>query len=479
MGYTAGVYSAPLSPGAYNTATTGGSATPAAWNALLTDLSTALSTCLLKDGTQTVTANIPMATFKITGLGAGTLTTDAANVGQLQTSQITAAAVSGTADAVVLTLTPAATTAVAGFRVSFTATGTNTGPMTVNSGAGALPLVWPSGVALVAGDVKTGARIIIEIQAAGIRWNLMTVTDPVTLHTVTTKGDILAATASATIARQGVGAGGAVLMANPAATTGVGYFAILTGFISGLIYQNNAGDATNDLDHAAGSCMDATGAYPIVEAALTKRSDANWAVGTGAGALDTGSVGDSDYYIWAIARSDTGVTDILYSLSSTAPTVPANYDFKRLIGWFKRTGGAIVAFKTYETAGGGLQLLWSSPTLDVNLATTLTTARRTDAVKVPLNISTDALLNVVVQEGTTTDAYAWIYCPDQADLAPGNISTAPLATIQASQAAPSSFGVYQQITVKTSAAGLIAARASLATMDQYSVSTLGFTMARR
>lgn len=33
---------------------------------------TGLSTCILKDGTQTVTANIPMATYKFTGLGAGT-----------------------------------------------------------------------------------------------------------------------------------------------------------------------------------------------------------------------------------------------------------------------------------------------------------------------------------------------------------------------------------------------------------------------
>jgi hypothetical protein len=37
-----------------------------------TELATGLSTCLLKDGTQTVTANIPMSSFIFTGLGAGT-----------------------------------------------------------------------------------------------------------------------------------------------------------------------------------------------------------------------------------------------------------------------------------------------------------------------------------------------------------------------------------------------------------------------
>ena len=40
-------------------------------NAKNTETATGLTTCLLKDGTQTVTANIPMASFIFTGLGAG------------------------------------------------------------------------------------------------------------------------------------------------------------------------------------------------------------------------------------------------------------------------------------------------------------------------------------------------------------------------------------------------------------------------
>src|SRR5690349_24946061 len=38
----------------------------------LNDIATGLTTCLLKDGSQTVTANLPMSGFKFTGLGAGT-----------------------------------------------------------------------------------------------------------------------------------------------------------------------------------------------------------------------------------------------------------------------------------------------------------------------------------------------------------------------------------------------------------------------
>lgn len=65
-----GTYAAPAStwnPAVDNTDIDSGD-----WNSLLDDLETALSTCLLKDGTQTPTANIPMGGFKLTGLAAGT-----------------------------------------------------------------------------------------------------------------------------------------------------------------------------------------------------------------------------------------------------------------------------------------------------------------------------------------------------------------------------------------------------------------------
>ena len=42
-----------------------------AFNAFTADIATGLSTCILKDGTQTLTANIPMGSYKLTGLAAG------------------------------------------------------------------------------------------------------------------------------------------------------------------------------------------------------------------------------------------------------------------------------------------------------------------------------------------------------------------------------------------------------------------------
>jgi len=46
------------------------------FNALTADLATGLSTCVLKDGTQTITGNIPMSSFKFTGLAAGSASGD-------------------------------------------------------------------------------------------------------------------------------------------------------------------------------------------------------------------------------------------------------------------------------------------------------------------------------------------------------------------------------------------------------------------
>jgi hypothetical protein len=294
------------------------------------------------------------------------------------------------------------------------------------------------------------------------------------------KGDLIVGSAADTAARLAVGADGTVLTAASGEATGVQWVATAsTGFppsyISGLTYANNATDATNDIDIATGAARSSDDTEDLVLAsALTKQLDAAWAVGTAAGGLDTGAIGNSDYYIHLIKRTDTAVVDVLFSLSPTAPTMPADYTKRRLIGWFKRVGGTIVAFNTYETDGGGLELLWNSPTLDVNLSNTLTTARRTDAVKVPLNFSTEAHLNVLIED--VSGNFALVYCPDQADLAPST-TVAPLANFGGNSA--NTLTMYAQMRIRTSAAGLIAARGNLATIDTYRVSTMGFEWGRR
>lgn len=116
-------------------------------------------------------------------------------------------------------------------------------------------------------------------------------------------------------------------------------------YLAGLGIANNGTDATNDIDVAVGACRDSTNAVDMVLAsALTKRLDAAWAVGTNQGGLDTGSIANTTYYVWLIKRSDTGVVDALFSVSATAPTMPTNYNYKRLIGRIVRAAGAIYLF---------------------------------------------------------------------------------------------------------------------------------------
>ena len=245
------------------------------------------------------------------------------------------------------------------------------------------------------------------------------------------KGDIIVATAADTAARLSIGAAGTIPMARSAETTGIAYVAAINKAVHCLVQSNDVGDTANDVNITAGGAIDSTGAYWItLGAEITKRIDAAWAVGDDQGGLDgTESVaGTPDvstwYYVWLIARSDTGVVDVLFSESATAPTMPTNYDFRRLIGAvLNNSSGDVDQFTAYEVEGGGLEVLWTTPVLDIDLSNTLTTSRRTDAIRVPLSFSTIGHINY-----TLTDAAAlyrvWIYCPDQADSAPSG-SAAP------------------------------------------------------
>lgn len=121
---------------------------------------------------------------------------------------------------------------------------------------------------------------------------------------------------------------------------------MLKGMLWGLTLSNNVTDATNDIDIAVGYAASDSAIPELMTlgTAITKRLDAGWAVGTNQGGLDTGSVANGTYHVWLIQRSDTGVVDVLFSTSATAPTMPANYDRKRRIGSILRESAAIVGF---------------------------------------------------------------------------------------------------------------------------------------
>ena len=100
-----GVYSFPSLLGSFNPAISGQQATPADWNTLAADITAnGLSNAICKDGQTVITANIPLAGFKLTGVGSGTAQTDAVNVSQLQSGAGIYAADTGAVN--VITLAP-------------------------------------------------------------------------------------------------------------------------------------------------------------------------------------------------------------------------------------------------------------------------------------------------------------------------------------------------------------------------------------
>lgn len=131
------------------------------FNALTADLATGLSTCITKDGQTTVTANIPMNSFKFTGLAAGTAATDSVRLGQLQAGGSTLITVAGT-NTYTGTMSPALASYAAGNTFTFVVPNTNTTACTLNiDGQGAKSITRDGTTALVAGDLVAGAEVVV------------------------------------------------------------------------------------------------------------------------------------------------------------------------------------------------------------------------------------------------------------------------------------------------------------------------------
>jgi hypothetical protein len=123
-------------------------------NNLNTDLATGLSTAICKDGQTTITANLPMGTFRHTNVGAATARTDYARASQVQDSTlILIGSVAGT-NTITGSLTPAITAYAAGQLYTFIPANTNTAATTINiNSVGARNVFW-NGAACVGGEIR-------------------------------------------------------------------------------------------------------------------------------------------------------------------------------------------------------------------------------------------------------------------------------------------------------------------------------------
>jgi len=217
--------------------------------------------------------------------------------------------------------------------------------------------------------------------------------------------------------------GGTVGIAKTVLTTG----AVPTsnqGALWGLILANNVSTPNTDLDIAPGQCMDDTNTdLMVIPSGLTKRLSSTWAVGTGNGASDTGTIPTSGtVHVFVIKRTDTGVVDIFTSTSLT-PTLPTGYSLKRRIGsLITDTSAHLLAFTQYAD-----EFYLNTPILDVNV-TNPGTALVTRTLSVPAGFKVKALMNGHLSNGSSTQVLAYIKSPDLPDLAP-SVTTSPLATL--------------------------------------------------
>ncbi len=240
------------------------------------------------------------------------------------------------------------------------------------------------------------------------------------------------------------------------------------GHIYGLTLSNNSTDASNDIDIAAGEVASSDTAPVLITLAsgITKRLDAAWAVGTGNGGLDTGSIADTTYHLWLIQRSDTGVVDALFSTSATSPTMPTSYDRKRRIGAILRVSGAIVAFTQI-----GDEFIRSAAILDVDVDNPGTSAVLR-ALSVPLGVSVRAIINAGIRTQASSNISVNISSPYASDQAPSS-SAAPLSVVSVRGAVDvTAFG---RLEVMTNTSAEVRTRFSVSVAgDRLAIATIGW-----
>lgn len=232
-------------------------------------------------------------------------------------------------------------------------------------------------------------------------------------------------------------------------------------YLAGLTLSN-ASTSSGSMVIAAGMATDSTNTTLMALPSAYTKTTAAWTLGTGVGGLDTGSVSVNTWYHWyEIERVDTGVVDCIFSLSASAPTLPANYTIYRRIGsGFVDTTLHWVNF----TQDGDLFEL-SVPVLETTSATPGTSAVTLTLANVPTGVNVRAILN------NGTQATQLVYFSDLAttDAAP-SATAAPLGT-GGTTGTGSNFS-YNQVTVRTNTSAQVRYRTN--NNSQIYVTTVGW-----
>ncbi len=251
---------------------------------------------------------------------------------------------------------------------------------------------------------------------------------------MTAAGDVIYGGVDGAPTRLAKGAAGQVLTMNSGATapewaSASASAGLPLGYLAGLTIAH-AADTEHDITVAAGEARDATDAADMVLAsAITKRFDAEWAVGSTNGGFAAGETlpASGTIHIWLIKRADTGVVDVFandHATSGLTPTLPTDYDYKRRIFSLRTDSSNNII--NGDQWGTGLIRTWmyDTPILDVTA-----TNPGTNAVSVALSVPNGIIVSVLgilgLTRGTSTNVM-YVSALANTDLAP-SATAAPLA----------------------------------------------------
>ncbi len=250
MSFSGGTYTLPSG----NPVVTGTTIQSSWANTTLQDIATALSTAVLKDGTQTITANLPMAGFKFTGLGLGTAAADSARMSQLQGAALYLTGVAGT-NTITATASPALAALATGIEFTFVPANTNTGATTLAIDATAATNIFWNGAALVGGEIRQ--NVPVKVCYDGTRYNLLASSAMANAYAI--PDDVLRIQAAGDrtkmmmVSVTGVAVSGVVTMAVPATggtfatreyAASSGYFSIAASGVAPLLGATQADQET-------------------------------------------------------------------------------------------------------------------------------------------------------------------------------------------------------------------------------------------
>lgn len=233
---------------------------------------------------------------------------------------------------------------------------------------------------------------------------------------------------------------------------------LFPGYLSGLELSTAGSSATFGI--AVGGANDTTNATLMALTSAYTKTTSAWALGTAAGALDTGTIANNTWYhVYLIARSDTGVVDVLVSTSASAPTMPASYDRKRRIGSMRTNGSA----QWTQFTQVGDRFFWTTAVIDANAAT-MSTSRVLVTLTTPTGFAMVALIRSLIQTGAST--LFSIQAAIETDAAPAVGTTVLTSTASGNNDA----GAFE---VLTDTSARIAVRANT-TLSSYTIGTYGW-----